>query len=239
MIWQDIKIQPASELYRAIFERFPEIDYIVDSSKDPLWINKRINDLKEQGIDYRIALIWKSPLEIAHSFDKRGDYDNWERSWVNYHRLLHSLQPDNWVTVNYHDYTTNPDSLRQFCDNLGIPWFKGKERFWEKTHHLLFGNHSARKHLLRSHKDNQADGALDDFQKIVYKPVEDKDMELRVELAKQNNPMINQIENSLKMLSGGEKTPTELDLISMKRPDILIRETKQLIKRFRGHFMKP
>ena len=238
-IWDGMRDLPASELYRELFRRMPDVDFIIDSSKDPLWINKRIKDLKRQGIDYRIALIWKSPLDIAHSFDKRGDFDNWERSWVNYHRLLYSLQPENWVTVNYQDYTTRPDSLQELCDKLGIPWFAGKERFWEKSHHLLFGNHSARKHLKRSHRDNHVDGGLQEFQKIVYKPVEDLDLEFRVGLAIHKNPMINTIEKGLKQLSDRHQFSIELEAVAMKRVDIWLRETKQMLKRIRGHFMRP
>ena len=37
--------------------------------------------------------------------------------------------------------------LARLCDYLNIDYFIGKENYWEKTYHTLFGNASARVHL--------------------------------------------------------------------------------------------
>lgn len=239
-VWSELRKHPPAELYRSIFDKHPEVEFIVDSSKDPLWINDRIRDLKKQGIDYQIALIWKSPLEIAHSFYKRGEYQRWVRSWVNYHRLLYTLQPDNWTTVNYREYTSHPESLRNFCESLGIPYFEGKERFWEKSHHLLFGNHSARKHLLRSHQDNQRDGAYEDFQKITYKPVTDPELRFRVGMDMQSNPMIADLQRFLEShASGEEMDEVTLESIQMGFTEVKLRQFKRRMRRVKGKTLAP
>ncbi len=239
-LWEQMRRLPVTRLYTAVFEKFPAVNFIVDSSKDPLWINKRIKELTGQGIDYRIALIWKSPLEIAHSFDKRGDYHNWQRSWVNYHRLLYTLQPANWTTINYSDYTSDPASLEQFCQSLDIPYFPGKERFWEKTHHLLFGNHSARKHLIQSHKDNQQAESMNNFQTIVHTPVQDSALETRVAADMQTNPVIGQIQSILESLAGGKSEAVEqLNSVKMGFTDIKLRQLKHWLQLIKGKTLSP
>ena len=50
------------------------------------------------------------------------------------------------LTVNYRDLVANPnEKLRQICDAIGMEYFDGKERFWEKEAHHIFGSPSVRK----------------------------------------------------------------------------------------------
>ena len=238
-LWQELAKQPVASLYTAIFEKFPEAEFIVDSSKCPLWISDRIQDLKQQGMAYKIVVIRKTPLEIAHSFDKRGDYSNWERSWVNYHRMLYTLQPDNWVAVSYADFSCNPHALQNLCKNLGIDWFPGKEQFWQKRHHLLFGNHSARRHLISSHRDNQIDDNQSEFQTINYKPVEDPKLEKRVADAIDSNPAISRIASDLKSFSQGQAQTTQgLETEAMSSIDIKLRRLNTNFQELRGKLLQ-
>lgn len=151
-IWEQIKNKGQERLYDTIFERFPEVDFIVDSSKSPFWIRSQRERLFKKGIQTKSILIWKTPLELAHSYQKRGHLQAWERSWVNYHRLFYTLVSD-WRAVNYQQYTNNGTVLRKACRYLEIPYFLGKERFWEKAHHVLGGNHSARVHLYSANSE--------------------------------------------------------------------------------------
>ncbi|HFC54061.1 MAG TPA: hypothetical protein ENJ43_06470 [Gammaproteobacteria bacterium] len=145
-IWKHLKRQGPKKLYHSIFEMFPEVDCIVDSSKDPMWIRDRSNDLAGSGIAVRNVLIWKTPQEFHQSRKKRHQEHRWESEWINYHRHYFSLV-DEWISLPYAELAKSPRTLKILCERLQIPWFEGKEAYWEKRHHTLFGNTSAKIHL--------------------------------------------------------------------------------------------
>lgn len=151
-IWQDVRDKGQENLYETIFELFPNVEFIVDSSKSPLWIRSQNKKLLKKGIQTKSILIWKTPLELAYSFQKRGRFKAWEKSWVNYHRLFCTMV-DEWRAVKYREYTNDRSVLEKACKYLGIPYYQGKEHFWEKAHHVLGGNHSAKIHLYSTNSD--------------------------------------------------------------------------------------
>jgi hypothetical protein len=144
--WSSMRLIGPRNLYAEIFRRLPNVDFIVDSSKHPLWIRQATRHLAKQRIETRNILIWKDPVEIALSFEKRGRLHQWQRSWVNYHRVYNTVVRD-WAAIRYRSYVDDIASLSHVCDFLGIRHFPDKHRYWQKTHHLLFGNDSARAHL--------------------------------------------------------------------------------------------
>lgn len=144
-LWDDIRKNGEARLYQSIFERQPETRFIVDSSKSLPWITRQTGRLERSGIDVRHILIWKSPAQIAHSFSKRGKGRQWIRSWVNYHRLYFRLVA-NFRAVPYDALVSDDSVLEQACMFLGIDCFPGKIDYWNKRHHTLFGNTSARIH---------------------------------------------------------------------------------------------
>ena len=235
-VWKSLEKVPETLLYKSLFDTRPSLNFIVDSSKSPLWIKRRVRDLKQQGIDYRIAVIWKTPLEIAQSFDKRGKFDRWARSWVNYYRLLHTLQPDNWTMIQYSEYASQPKALKEICENLGINWFIGKEAYWEKTQHVLFGNHSARKHLNRYHRDNVVPESQAGFQTVSYAPVSDADLERRVDAVVNASPVVGQVADALQAMTQG-RVAYGRDLLYANRMtalDLLMRECRMAVNIMAG-----
>jgi hypothetical protein len=145
-IWEKIKKQGEQHLYETIFDMFPEVDFILESSKNVHWIREQSARMRRSGYDVKHILIWKTPLEYAHSLQKRKRTDELG-NWSRYHQLYYSLI-DDWRAVQYARYTQNQQQLlQQVCDYAGIPYFPGKERFWERQHHSLGGNLSSRIHL--------------------------------------------------------------------------------------------
>ena len=145
-VWETVKEAGATNLYQRTFEIFPDIDFIVDSSKDPLWIADRTEDLAGSGIQVKNILIWKSPEEFYSSRLKRNQKRGWKRAWINYHKLYFRMVKY-WFSIPYHGLATSPDLLKMLCEKLEIPFFDGKDKYWEKVHHTLFGNTSAKIHL--------------------------------------------------------------------------------------------
>ncbi len=145
-IWPKIKKWGPKRLYQSIFDMFPEVDCIVDSSKDPLWIRDRCSELADTDIAVDNVLIWKNPLEFYQSRLKRHQEYRWESEWINYHRLYFAFI-DKWLSLPYAKLVKSPAALERLCHQLRIPWSKCRMSYWEKQHHTLFGNASAKIHF--------------------------------------------------------------------------------------------
>lgn len=146
-IWPQLREGGESKLYENIFKMFPHINTIVDSSKDALWIKDMSRHLRQSGIKCTNLLIWKTPEEFGRSCEKRGrQADWWRKAWANYHRGYFRLVSD-WISIKYSDIAQTPILLKALCVRLGISYNEGQERYWEKSHHSLFGNSSANIHL--------------------------------------------------------------------------------------------
>ncbi|MEW6428833.1 MAG: hypothetical protein AB1568_12460 [Thermodesulfobacteriota bacterium] len=144
--WLRVRGAGESRLYATIFRLLPDVSFIVDSSKDPWWIRRQAARLRRQGIEVHHLLIWKEPLLFAHSMLKRHR-SGWEKAWKNYYRLYLALISD-YVPVAYAELAQFPEkTLRSLCESCDLPWQSGRERFWQKQHHTLFGNDSAKFHL--------------------------------------------------------------------------------------------
>lgn len=152
-IWRHAHAAGEEHVYEYLFERFAYLEFLVDSSKNPFWIERQTQRLRHRGMAVRNILIWKTPEEMFHSCRKRGIALDWSRKWINYHRLYWSLIPD-FRAYAYSDLAKNPESVEAVCKYLGIEYFAGKESYWEKEHHTVFGNTSAKIHT-RTHSDRQ------------------------------------------------------------------------------------
>ena len=116
---------------------------LVDSTKDPSWIRKRTIELASDGVEVINILIWKSPSSIKKSFAKRNIENRWNKAWVNYHRLYFS-SVINFYVIPYSSLSEDDES---FKNRLGIAGVDYNFQFWEKEHHTLFGNSSAKRHF--------------------------------------------------------------------------------------------
>ena len=150
-IWPEIKKRGKKNIYLSIFERFPEVDFIVESSKEVLWIASQIENLKKQNIETQNILIWKTPEEISHSFNKRDRINDWEKSWINYYRLYFTLI-EKWASIKYADFVKSEDCLEKICKYLDISYYPEKKEFWNREHHTLFGNTSTKIHMYGNDK---------------------------------------------------------------------------------------
>lgn len=148
-VWKNLTrgVSP-DEFHLRAFDKLPNTNYLVDSSKDPLWIAKASECLRAQGVSVHHILVWKTPWQYHQSCVNRGREKGWERAWTNYHRLYLSVV-DDWVSVSCSDMVGGGDMLRVLCEHLNIPYHGRQKEYWRKSHHTLYGNHSARQHLYR------------------------------------------------------------------------------------------
>jgi hypothetical protein len=201
--WQEIKKNGAEHLYETVFSLSPETEFIVDSSKDPFWTRSQSERLALRGIRTKNLLIWKTPLELAYSFLKRGQLDAWEKAWVTYHRLFFSLV-DDWRAIEYSAYVQDAAVLERTCDYLEIPFFPEKTDFWNTDHHVIGGNHSAKIHLyaegssgfqasLSRASDGVADALKETHRSVYYHQVSDDSLRAHVEERIQSSELIQEI----------------------------------------------
>jgi len=146
-LWKIVQKAGKENLYNTIFNLYPSVNFIVDSSKNQFWIKEQTQRLVKQDIDVKNVLIWKSPFDLAASYKKRNRLKDWERSVLSYYRVYFSLI-DNFHPVSYKELAkTTSQTLQNICNTLGIEYFEQKSHYWEKDHHTLFGNNSAKVHL--------------------------------------------------------------------------------------------
>lgn len=146
-IWEKIIEYGDDFFYSGIFNEFPHLDYVVDSSKDLSWLFDQNRNLQSTNIQPINLLLWKEPTDYAYSLWKRGLPKRWKGMWVRYYSTFFSFA-DNWISVRYRDLAEKPkETIEALCSILGIPYFDEKELFWKGTFHSMFGSDSTKIHL--------------------------------------------------------------------------------------------
>ena len=130
------------ELYDHVFDQLG-MHTAIDSSKDLSWIiDQNIRLAKRPDIRVYNILIYKQPVSLAHSFFKRGfSLTRYKKHFRYYSKFIETGMP--FISVEYSDLATDPAALlRQLCEYIKIPYFKGKEEYWKKEMHHFFGSGS-------------------------------------------------------------------------------------------------
>lgn len=125
-----------------------DVDFVIDSSRAASWLLDTRRWNPPSSCQVTNLFVWKDPLELAFSFWKRGhDPMFWRGLFVKYYdRVVRVGLPI--LAVNFGDVMRDPSTkLAELCSAVGMPYFDGKERFWEKQHHLLFANDGVRRQL--------------------------------------------------------------------------------------------
>ncbi len=204
-VWSDIKNNGEDNLYNSIFDMFPNVEFITDSSKDPFWIAKQTKILNTNGIKTKNILIWKTPHEIAESYYKRNRLGEWHKRWVNYHRLYYTMIKD-WRSVKCHEFTQDMNVLKEVCGYVNIPYFDDKKEYRKKVSHTLFGNNSARIDIFAKNSNEY----INLKERLQFKQEKDKKDKKDIEL----------INKSIKVVSSNNQFVTEIEEL-LKNRDIL------------------
>jgi len=143
--WSKIKDYPERNFHRQVFEQL-NVNYVIDSSKEIRWIVDNNNWAARHQIRVINLLIWKDPMDLAYSYWKR-DYGPffWRRVFVDYYTKFLQVELP-FVSVSHKELVQHPgEKLAHICQVVGMPYFQGKERFWEKEHHFVFGSGGVQK----------------------------------------------------------------------------------------------
>ncbi len=237
-IWPPVHASGEHLLYPSLFDKHPNIDFIVDSSKQPFWVLSQHRYLRERDIPFCDILVWKTPLELAESFRKRGRSD-WLRVWLSTYRNLLTMFP-NIRGVKYRDLLTKEHALRDACHRLGIPYFNGKENYWNRTYCLLGGSRTARSHLHRATGDDSThqgtSGINTPYQTLTYTPVVDRALQMEVQRELDSNTLAGHIERLLSYIDVSNKAYDYTEFrqrangVSLNRATIFLKRAKYQLR---------
>ena len=188
--WEEIKVYNENEFYKKCFEIL-DVDVLVDSSKNLPWVIDNIKYAQKNGITVSNILLFKDPIKLYYSFWKRGRTTSQilKNGYVAYYKRFFQIGVP-YISLNYNNLVADPSStLEKLCKVLEIPYFFGKENFWEKEHHHLFGSLGTRKQV--------------EISKSVIRKTEDypqdfKDIIPKIEVEIKNDPNIQKILSKLR-----------------------------------------
>jgi hypothetical protein len=139
-VWRGLLDVPEGSFHVNALQR-PEYNIVVDSSKDLRWVYDSNMWAQKNDIECINVVLWKDPIDLAHSYWKRGyEISYYRRAFLVYYERLIGLNLP-FVSVNYNQLASDPvNILASLCSNIGIDLNEGRERFWEKRHHYFFGS---------------------------------------------------------------------------------------------------
>jgi len=167
--WNKLKTLEEDKFYAKSFDIL-DVDVLVDSSKNLTWVIDNNIQARKEAIDVFNVLLYKEPVSFFYSYWKRGFSINKARKDIfikYYRRFFQSNLP--FTVLNYNKLVADPAStLESLCQLLGISYFEGKQRFWEKEHHYLFGSMGLRKDIERKNlKIRDKEDYPSEFQSII------------------------------------------------------------------------
>lgn len=144
-VWSEVRRAPLDAPYAPLFARDESLQFVVDSSKKVSWLWHQARAARTRGERIDHVLVYKSPLEFAQSYARRGRLGRWADDWIGYHRLYTSAI-SRWHPIAYRDLVCTPSALEDLCRGLDLAWREDKHEYWRQRHHTLFGNAAARIH---------------------------------------------------------------------------------------------
>lgn len=147
-VWERLDGVVASSFYRDAFSKLG-VEVLVDSSKEASWLvdaRRWIN--RSDGMSGINIFSYKRPIDLAYSFWKRGrGLQSWRDQLVMYYRRISDAGLP-LLTVNLDELLQDPQrKVEQVCLVLGVPYGPGRERFWERDRHHLYGNFGVRRQV--------------------------------------------------------------------------------------------
>ena len=210
-VWEKIKNINEKEFHKKIF-KILDIDFLVDSSKNLPWIiDNNIRGYKDNEYTALNILIYKNPVSLYYSHWKRGDkkIDTMFNAYNDYAVFFESNL--HYVTINYDTLISDGTEkiLEQLCHIIEIPFFKDKQKFWNKKHHHLFGSFGTRKQLFQANSSIYKENYSEEF--LAIKP----EIEEKIHANKKISAIVNQLYST--DIKNFEKYPFPFKKLSIKK----------------------
>lgn len=148
-VWRRIDHRVGSEHAYEEIERVTGTTTIVDSSKGLRWIETQSRVCSRRGWKLDIVLCIKSFASIAHSLEKRGKSPRQIARSLNYYeRFERRYGAMRRCVVDIDRLVREPAAITEgLCATLDVPYFAGKERYWEFRLDYRFGASLQRRQL--------------------------------------------------------------------------------------------
>lgn len=145
--WEKIKDAREEDFHRAVIDNL-KVNYVVDQSKYIPWIVDTHKWTAAHNMKVFNILAWKDPVDLSYSYWKRLRKPMiWRRSFVRYYSKFFQMKVP-YIAVNYSELVADPkNKLIEICNAVDMPYFEGKENFWEKEPHHLFGSLGIRRQV--------------------------------------------------------------------------------------------
>lgn len=124
------------------------VQWVVDESKNLRWVVDCQNWAMKTNMKIFNILMVKQPADLMYSYWKRGKPIGSVRKMLlsYYEKVLQLDIPI--IAVDLIGLVNNPrKKLSNLCELIGMPYFEGKECFWEKPSCHLFGSLGVRKQI--------------------------------------------------------------------------------------------
>lgn len=143
--WRIILRDKKENLYLNIFKAFPDVNVILDSSKDPFWYRKLC---KQDSYQVKQLLTYKNPSDLKQSFLKRG-MTNWKKVYLNYYRRFFTIFP--LANTIFLDQILNDETyLKDLCNYLELDYFDNRIEYWHRKQPNFFGSSTVRQNKIDS-----------------------------------------------------------------------------------------
>ena len=142
--WNKLKNLSENDFFMKSFEIL-DVKTLIDSSKDLVWVIDNNIFASNHYIKICNIVIFKEPASYFFSYWKRNiSLHRACKYFISYYSRIFQLQLP-YVAISYDLLVSQPsETLRKLCEIVDIPYFPGKENFWEGQHHQLFGSRGTR-----------------------------------------------------------------------------------------------
>lgn len=149
LVWEKIKNVEEHRFHKFVIQELG-VHFVIDSSKDLCWMVDTQTWGEKSNLTVHNLLIWKEPIDLVYSFWKRGQsFSCWKKSFVSYYGKFFQMDIP-FRAVKYNAIVEDPSgTTKEICNTIGMPYSLGKEKFWKKEHHCLFGSGGIKQQLER------------------------------------------------------------------------------------------
>ena len=220
-IWGKILKNGAENLYNNLHDTLG-VETIIDSSKNPAWIQFHIDRLPK-NISYSVILVYKSLPEFKYSFEKRGRY-NWAKVYKRFHSLLFNTIV-NFYRIEYKEIPLKSEKFLLLLDSLNIKPSKNIFEFWKQSKSNFFGNNNANIAFKQNQEGNNP--------KLEYKPIISKESLTNVKKLLENDLELKEIVTFLKSNKSSSKSPKSKGFLNNYKFRILIKSLRVYINKIK------
>lgn len=146
-IWRKFDSIEPSFFFEALSKE-TNTQWIIDESKRLSWVVDAQDWARQNEMNIYNILMFKEPVNLMYSrWKRKRNLSEVRDAYIKYYgRFLKMDIP--FLSVNLERLVENPkEKLKQICNAIGMEYFEGKERFWEKQHCHLFGSLGLRKQI--------------------------------------------------------------------------------------------